>query len=1289
MVKQSIVSIVLACASIVLPGATNSIPFGQIRNTVPMYTAESIDELLQGIGPITNNISGKLDSSATYPNWSPTVAYTNEMVSYNGRIWYSEGVTSIGVEPGSSGSSWVEKTIGEMLSTNGDMAKITDGTNIIDAAGEVYKITLGYGPWVSSTNVITGMYIDYDPNTVYHVIFSYNGHEAFAWYPNARLPDITEFTITATQWNWYNDSYEMEDGPFPITFTRATYISGTNYVGRLATTNFVNKAIQDEALTKKEASVGLSDWKFKYTEDITIREIRYNDILYTWDLFYEDEMGDQRHSSCAGDEKAETLSFQVELVFDRKVVVAERTIITPVTYPCYDRDGHKYGNWILPETYTNFTINITEYADGTMQAILMEDGEISDSANINVGDTNILFETKDVVAYRNENNVIGYTIGGNTNVVFATTDMIKGADLGDITNYINTVSSNVAVSATNYINTVASNISVSATNYVDTVSSNVAVSATNYTDSVASNVAVSATNYVNEKIGDLKADRITDGTNTIDAARNVYEVSSELGAWESTTNIITSLNDLGSTVTFMYLGFSAEGWPSSRTETNLFLNAESWVYYNDDIPIGGAFDVEFVKNQVEVTNNLGKLVLPRDLSSKLDSETVYSAWKNNVTYYNQYVSYNGRLWYAEYTAGEGVVPGAYEDSPWVEVSLLSIINAKQEALSQPQMDAVNSGVTAGKVEGWDAMETKFLPLTGGTVDGTINLIVTNFLPATGTTNDFWVFNLDGTILRYDYGNMNGFWTGTNNKNMSFVDLSNITNSLIKYSLSYNSADGLYDFYVQNSQNEFMYWPVLLEGSPDGVDASETDLIATNNVLTIEKQLEGDDVVPSHIGPYHLIRYGGLNVVTSEVPSMVDLMKVTNYVNEKIGDIKADRITDGTNVIDAAGNVSTIYRVGPVWEATTNIVTDVSVEYIEESGAYSVYFLCGGTNSWGQTELNLDEVSEFTLYAGYWIYEGIGGGEFDITFIKTVHVATNYVGKLALTNDITAFTNINSNVRIIGTLANGNTNVVASGLFSHAEGANSIAGSGTRPSVATVPSQSIGFAAHAEGNGTLASGVASHAEGYHTIASGSNAFAGGENSEATQGDTIAQGFYSKAKDTRSYVWNGERPLSNPYESNGVGSYNINPVNGIHGIFIGTNSLYELIVSEIQSRMGTNYIYRVSDSNVTYHATNDSYSADLVIDNGTPSTNLSSYVTFRKAIEQVVSDAIVEPLDSLQGWSLPQYMNAIRKYRWSDDDNTCYKVAISTGVFSLTSVTNINLTDFSNIKVLKAIESPQTP
>lgn len=133
-----------------------------------------------------------------------------------------------------------------------------------------------------------------------------------------------------------------------------------------------------------------------------------------------------------------------------------------------------------------------------------------------------------------------------------------------------------------------------------------------------------------------------------------------------------------------------------------------------------------------------------------------------------------------------------------------------------------------------------------------------------------------------------------------------------------------------------------------------------------------------------------------------------------------------------------------------------------------------------------------------------------------------IGKLASDIDIP----------IIGenSLANG-FYVTASGHSSHAEGSNTGA---------------YGDYSHAEGMNTVAAGHIAHAEGYNTWADGRCSHTDGVYAYTDEGDDYA------------YVWNGDE--NKGYSAHGAGTFNIKPKDGLNGLFIGEQTLYELLTNK---------------------------------------------------------------------------------------------------------------------------------
>ena len=130
-------------------------------------------------------------------------------------------------------------------------------------------------------------------------------------------------------------------------------------------------------------------------------------------------------------------------------------------------------------------------------------------------------------------------------------------------------------------------------------------------------------------------------------------------------------------------------------------------------------------------------------------------------------------------------------------------------------------------------------------------------------------------------------------------------------------------------------------------------------------------------------------------------------------------------------------------------------------------------------------------------------------------------------------------------------VDASGYDSHAQGADTTAS---------------GSNSHAEGSYTTASNDSSHAEGANTTASGEASHAEGIDSIAAGVGSHASGYLSKTRvdDYNAFAWNGDDRITKPYESHGEGTFNINPVGGAGGFWIGEQTLSKVIANGVANK-----------------------------------------------------------------------------------------------------------------------------
>lgn len=119
--------------------------------------------------------------------------------------------------------------------------------------------------------------------------------------------------------------------------------------------------------------------------------------------------------------------------------------------------------------------------------------------------------------------------------------------------------------------------------------------------------------------------------------------------------------------------------------------------------------------------------------------------------------------------------------------------------------------------------------------------------------------------------------------------------------------------------------------------------------------------------------------------------------------------------------------------------------------------------------------------------------------------------------------------------------------------------------------------HAEGDSVIAKGLNSHAEGCTTKAEGNCSHAEGKFTEASGAYSHAAGFRAKAQQ-RAYAWSGVESAT-PYESNGDGTYNINPVGGIEGFYVGEKNLKTIISEGASAPELSGYVKKTASGGIS--------------------------------------------------------------------------------------------------------------
>lgn len=144
-----------------------------------------------------------------------------------------------------------------------------------------------------------------------------------------------------------------------------------------------------------------------------------------------------------------------------------------------------------------------------------------------------------------------------------------------------------------------------------------------------------------------------------------------------------------------------------------------------------------------------------------------------------------------------------------------------------------------------------------------------------------------------------------------------------------------------------------------------------------------------------------------------------------------------------------------------------------------------------------------------------------------------------------------------------------------------------------------------GQGNDASGNYSFASGEHTISSGEAAFTSGYETEASGEYSFAAGHQAKATNAISFVWNG---MATKYGSQGERTFNVNPIGGTYGFFIGEERLGDMM----DARATTNDVAELRADFDT--ATNELYGAIAVVE-GQVSTNAAAISTNAAAIAEL--------------------------------------------------------------------------
>lgn len=169
--------------------------------------------------------------------------------------------------------------------------------------------------------------------------------------------------------------------------------------------------------------------------------------------------------------------------------------------------------------------------------------------------------------------------------------------------------------------------------------------------------------------------------------------------------------------------------------------------------------------------------------------------------------------------------------------------------------------------------------------------------------------------------------------------------------------------------------------------------------------------------------------------------------------------------------------------------------------------------------------------------------------------------------------------------------IAEGFYTHAEGCYTHA-EGIHTHAEGYSAHAEGEYTHAEGHYTRAEGHTTHAEGYETIARGRHTHAEGGKTTAGNSDgnygryAHAAGFNAYATNVTAFAWNGSasdnpsdvkgsETYTPPYGDHGPGTYNINPVGGLYGFWIGESNIGSILEQYVSRDELVETVNRVKD------------------------------------------------------------------------------------------------------------------
>lgn len=320
--------------------------------------------------------------------------------------------------------------------------------------------------------------------------------------------------------------------------------------------------------------------------------------------------------------------------------------------------------------------------------------------------------------------------------------------------------------------------------------------------------------------------------------------------------------------------------------------------------------------------------------------------------------------------------------------------------------------------------------------------------------------------------------------------------------------------------------------------------------------------------------------------------IDNLVSNVVAGIERDNITDGTNTIDAAGGVYVKRGVGDDWTLVSGkyhtntpvwITKEDKEKAVEKTGWYG-YGLDVGYQLLSEDFYSMEITG---VVKGRW-YDSESGDMVERVSTNTwrrTNTGFQLIGRLALTNDVQKAFQLSTNAA--NNLITSATNELSMAVNLKADKATTLAGYGITDALPLVEdvngektavtigrrSGTVGPYSLANGNNVTASGQGSHSEGLETVASGVYSRADGMFTEALGPGSYALGYMTKALPSHrhAFVWSGIGYSTKEYQSNGEGTFNINPINGVYGFYIGDKTLSETISDGVAGKADTTNVY----------------------------------------------------------------------------------------------------------------------